>query len=147
MCQRQVLLIADAYYASAKIILPLLAGGHQLLTRAKGCVVAYLPAPAPVSRGKGRPKLYGNKVRLKDAAKEEQAFIEAPSPVYGENHVQVRYRVMDLIVSAPLTPPSHTSLHADIVWAMEGSIGRTGQPEWQQFFNNQGRYGLTPAPG
>ena len=78
MCQRQVLLIADAYYASAKIILPLLAGGHQLLTRAKGNVVAYWPAPAPVSRGKGRPKLYGNKVRLKDAAKEEHAFIEAP---------------------------------------------------------------------
>ena len=97
MCQRQVLLIADAYYASAKIILPLLAGGHQLLTRAKGNVVAYWPAPAPVSRGKGRPKLYGHKVRLKDVAKEEHAFIEAPSPVYGENNVQVRYRVMDLI--------------------------------------------------
>ncbi|AWP23900.1 hypothetical protein C4901_11645 [Acidiferrobacter sp. SPIII_3] len=109
VCQRQVLLIADAYYASAKIILPLLAvliadayyasakiilpllaGGHHLLTRAKGNVVAYWPAPAPVSRGKGRPKLYGHKVRLKDAAKEEHAFIEAPSPVYGENTCQSR---------------------------------------------------------
>jgi len=97
VCQRQVLLIADAYYASAKVIQPLLAGGHQLLTRAKGNVVAYLPAPAPACRGKGRPKLYGDKVRLKDAANEEHAFIEAPSPVYGENNVQVRYRVMDLI--------------------------------------------------
>ena len=38
-------------------------------------------------------------------------------------------------VCAPLTPPSHTWLRADIVWAMEGLIGWAGQPEWQQFFN------------
>ena len=92
-----MLLIADAYYASSKVILSVLAGGHQLLTRAKGNVVAHLPAPVPASRGKGRPKRYGDKVRLKDAAKEDHAFIEAPSPVYGENNVLVRYRVMNLI--------------------------------------------------
>lgn len=97
VCERRVLLIADAYYASAKVILPLLAGDHHLLTRAKGNVVAYLPAPAPAIRGKGRPKIYGEKVRLKDAAKEEHAFVSAPSPVYGESNVLVRYRVMDLL--------------------------------------------------
>jgi len=59
--------------------------------------VAYLPVPVPASRGKGRPKIYGEKVRLKDAAQEEHAFIQAPSPVYGENNVLVRYRVMDLV--------------------------------------------------
>lgn len=97
MCKRRVLLIADAYYASAKVIEPLLAGGHHLLTRAKGNVVAYLPAPVPASRGKGRPRIYGAKVRLKDAAMEEHAFASAPSPVYGESNVLVRYRVMDLV--------------------------------------------------
>ena len=97
VCKRKVLLIADAYYASAKVINPLLADGHHLLTRAKSNAVAYLPVPAPASRRIGRPKVYGQKVLLKDLAKDENAFTSAPSPVYGENNVMVRYRVMDLM--------------------------------------------------
>ena len=94
---RKVLLVADAYYASAKVILPLLANGHQLLTRAKSNAVAYLPVPQPERRGKGRPKIYGKKVRLKDLAQDASAFTFAPSPVYGERDVTVRYRVLDLM--------------------------------------------------
>lgn len=94
---RKVLLVADAYYASGKVITPLLANGHQLLTRAKSNAVAYLPVPQPARRGKGRPKIYGNKVRLKDLAQDDSAFICAPSPVYGERDVTVRYRVLDLM--------------------------------------------------
>jgi hypothetical protein len=92
-----VLLVADAYYASAKVILPLLANGHQLLTRAKSNSVAYLPVPPLAHRGKGRPKIYGKKVRLKDLAQDASAFQFAPSPVYGERDVTVRYRVLDLM--------------------------------------------------
>jgi hypothetical protein len=92
-----VLLVADAYYASAKVILPLLANGHHLLTRAKSNAVAYLPVSQPAHRGKGRPKLYGKKVRLKDLAQDASAFTFAPSPVYGERDVTVRYRVLDLM--------------------------------------------------
>lgn len=94
---RKVLLVADAYYASAKVILPLLANGHQLLTRAKSNSVAYLPVPPLAHRGKGRPKIYGKKVRLKDLAQDASAFQFAPSPVYGERDVTVRYRVLDLM--------------------------------------------------
>ena len=94
---RKVLLVADAYYASGKAITPLLANGHQLLTRAKSNAVAYLPAPQLTHRGKGRPKIYGTKVRLKDLAQDDSAFICAPSPVYGERDVTVRYRVLDLM--------------------------------------------------
>lgn len=81
VCKRRVLLIADAYYASAKVIQPLLADDHHLLTRAKGNAVAYLPVPVSPSRGKGRPRIYGSKVRLQDLAKEDNAFVSAPSPV------------------------------------------------------------------
>jgi hypothetical protein len=66
--ERKVLLVADAYYASGKFIAKLLAQGHQLVTRAKSNAVAYRPAPTPAQRRRGRPRLYGEKVRLKDLA-------------------------------------------------------------------------------
>ena len=95
--ERKVLLVADAYYASGKFITQLLANGHQLVTRAKSNAVAYLPVPAPTLRRRGRPRIYGEKVRLKDLAQEDAAFTSAPSPVYGEKNVTLSYRCLDLI--------------------------------------------------
>lgn len=97
LCQRQVLLVADAYYASGKLIAQLLAQGHQLVVRAKSNAVAYRPAPAPQRRRRGRPRIYGEKIRLKDLAREDEQFTSAPSPVYGENGVTLRYRCLDLM--------------------------------------------------
>ena len=94
---RPVVLVADAYYASGKVITPLLDNGHHLVTRAKTNAVAYLPVPKVENRGKGRPRIYGQKVRLKDLARDDSAFTSAPSPVYGEIDVVVRYRVLDLL--------------------------------------------------
>jgi DDE superfamily endonuclease len=94
---RQVLLVADAYYASGKVITPLLDQGHHLISRAKTNAVAYLPVAEPQRRGRGRPRVYGEKVRLIDLAKEVRAFTNAPSPVYGEHNVTLRYRVLDLM--------------------------------------------------
>jgi len=93
---RRVLLVADAYYASAKVIVPLLDKQHHLITRAKTNVVAYMPVPKAATRGKGRPRIYGQKVHLKDLAKDDPKFTSAPSPVYGENDVVLRYRTLDL---------------------------------------------------
>jgi hypothetical protein len=94
---RSVVLVADAYYASGKFIHQLLANGHQLVTRAKSNAVAYLPVPIPQHRRRGRPRIYGKKVRLKELAQDDAAFTSAPSPVYGENNVTLRYRCLDLI--------------------------------------------------
>jgi hypothetical protein len=101
---RKVLLVADAYYASGKLIDQLLANGHQLVTRAKSNAVAYLPAPTPAQRRRGRPRLYGEKVRLKELAQQEAAFTSAPSPVYGESNVTLSYRCL-VIGSAPSRQP------------------------------------------
>ena len=94
---KPVVLVADAYYASAKVITPLLNNGHHLVTRAKSNAVAYFPAPKVEKPAKGRPRIYGRKVRLKDMATDDSAFTSAPSPVYGERNVMVRFRVLDLL--------------------------------------------------
>jgi len=86
-----------AYYASGKVITPLLNNGHHLVTRAKTNAVAYLSPPKVTTPGKGRPRLYGEKIRLKDMAADDSAFTSAPSPVYGDSDVMVRFRVLDLL--------------------------------------------------
>jgi DDE superfamily endonuclease len=94
---RKVLLVADAYYAAGGLIAQLLAQGHQLVTRAKSNAVAYRPAAVPERRRRGRPRIYGEKVRLKDLAREEAELVSAPSPVYGEHGISLRYRCLDLV--------------------------------------------------
>jgi hypothetical protein len=92
-----VLLVADAYYASRKIILPLLASGHQLISRARSNAVAYWPAPVPAKRRRGRPRRYGAHVTLRTLFHDTEQFVPIPSPVYGEHGVQISYRVVDLL--------------------------------------------------
>jgi hypothetical protein len=95
--QRRALLVADAYYASHKVIDPLLAGGHHLVTRVRSTSVAYRPVVPPAVRRRGRPRKYGDKVRLRDLFKGWRSFREAQSPVYGEHDVTIQYRCVDLL--------------------------------------------------
>ncbi len=94
---KPAILVADAYYASRKVINPLLAEAHQLITRVRINSVAYMPAPKKPKRGRGRPRKYGNKVRLRQLFKAWQSFSEAKSPVYGEEGVIIQYRAVDLL--------------------------------------------------
>ncbi len=91
------LLVADAYYANRTVIEPLLAQGHQLVSRVRKNAVAFEPATEPERRGRGRPKKYGRKVQLLQLFKGWQSFCEAPSPVYGEQDVTIQYRSVDLL--------------------------------------------------
>ncbi len=95
--QVPAILVADAYYASRKIICPLLAAGHHLIAKAKINTVAFLKAADVELRGPGRPKLYGDKVRLRDLFDDTALFVSAPSPVYGEKGVTITYRCIDLL--------------------------------------------------
>ncbi len=94
---RKTILLADAYYASRKVIRPLLKEGHQLVTRVRSNAVGYRPAPQPNKRKRGRPKVYGKKLRLKEIWKRRQDFSTANSPVYDETHLEIRYLSIDLL--------------------------------------------------
>ncbi len=89
--------VADAYYASRKIALPLLKQGNHLVTRVRKNAVAYLPASVPEKRKRGRPKVYGDKILLKDMFEEPESMQSIDSPVYGERRVQLRIRTLDLL--------------------------------------------------
>jgi len=89
--------IADAYYAAAKIIRPLLKAGQHLVAAVRANAVAYEPVPPPASPRPGRPRVYGTKVHLKTLFEEPDAFLRAPSPIYGEENVMLQYRLIDLI--------------------------------------------------
>jgi len=90
-------LVADAYYASRKIIKPLVKSGAHLVARVRLNAVAYEIAPTPAKRKRGRPKSYGKKIALKSLFDSPETMQTAPSPVYGECGVQLRLRVMDLL--------------------------------------------------
>lgn len=88
--------IADAYYASGKIVRKLLKNGNHLITRVKNNAVAYYPAVQKNS-GRGRKKVYGEKISLRNLFGNADLMHTAPSPIYGETNSQLRYIAVDLI--------------------------------------------------
>jgi hypothetical protein len=92
-----VYLVADAYYAASTLILPLLTQGHHLLSVVRSTAVGYYPAVVTSPRAKGRPPLYGTKLRLKELFDNKGLFQEAESPVYGERNVTIRFHSLDLL--------------------------------------------------
>ena len=94
---RKAMLVVDAYYASRKVIEPLLREGHQLLTRVRSNAVGYQPVPPPKVKKRGRPKKYGKKVALQSYFAQTTEFIQALSPVYGESRTLIQYRTEDLL--------------------------------------------------
>jgi hypothetical protein len=92
--------VGDAYYATGNIVRGLLAKGNHLVTRVKSNSVAWFPAtppPANRPRPKGRPRKYGKKIKVASLLKSADKLQEAPSPVYGDKHVIIRFRTADLL--------------------------------------------------
>ena len=90
-----VLLIADAYYASGKIVHGLFERGGHLISRVKSNACAFEAAAAPPIRRRGRPRLYARKLRLRDLF--ETALQTMPSPAYGEHDVTIQWTSRDLL--------------------------------------------------
>jgi len=89
--------VADAYYASRKVIRGLVNQGNHLISRARINAVAYHAASTQAVRRRGRPRKYGKKVALRSLFTDKAAMRSAPSPVYGERNVTLRLRSLDLL--------------------------------------------------
>lgn len=91
-----VLLIADAYYASGKIIRGLFAQGGHLVSRLRHNACAFEPVPPSQGRrARGRPRRYGRKVRLRELF--AAAVQTMPSPAYDEKGVTLQWAARDLL--------------------------------------------------
>lgn len=90
-------LVVDAFYASKKIVLPLLKKGHHVICRVRQNSVAYLPPVLPAVPKRGRPRIYGDKVPLRSLFGDPDSMQVIESPVYGETGVQIRLRSADLL--------------------------------------------------
>lgn len=89
-------LVADNYYANQKMIQGMLNLNHHLVTRLQNKAVAYESVPMSTGFHRGRPKKYGEKIKLKTLFDDLDAFITIESPVYGEKNISIQYRVSQL---------------------------------------------------
>jgi len=89
--------VADAYYAARKIVNGLLDQNNHLVTRVRSNAVAYAPYLLRGPKPPGRPRVYGEKVKLKSLLKDPKTMQRVASPVYAERDVIIEYRVCDLL--------------------------------------------------
>jgi len=89
--------VADAFYAARKIVAGLLKNDNHLVTRVKSNAVAYTAHQQRGPRKRGRPRLYGRKIKLRSLLDDPKSLEHAKSPVYGERHVVIHYKVRDLL--------------------------------------------------
>lgn len=75
----------------------MLQADHHLVTRVRTTAVAYFPLSPRPGKRRGRRALYGHKTKLRDWFHLQNRFSKAPSPVYGESNVTLRYYTYDLI--------------------------------------------------
>ena len=70
--------VADAYYAARKIVAGLLKENNHLVTRVKSNAVAYTAHQQRGPRKRGRPRVYGRKVRLNSLLEDTKGLQQVP---------------------------------------------------------------------
>jgi hypothetical protein len=94
------IVVADAYYSTRGFLSSLDAVGLHYIGKVKSNTVAYLlPVPSTGPRRRGRPRKYGDRIRLKDLFKQPRLFTSARISLYGEQKL-VRYHAVDLLWQA-----------------------------------------------
>jgi hypothetical protein len=92
-------LVADAYYACAKMVNGLMKNGNHLITRAHKNAVAWTIPVDDINHAtrRGRPRKYGEKILLRSLFDQPTAMTAVDSPLYGERDVMILYRCVDLL--------------------------------------------------
>lgn len=91
----QYYLLADKYYCSGGLIKQLVAKGIHIITMMKKNAVAYYPVADATSKGRGRPKKYGEKIKLFSLFNSNLEFVSAAIPGYTK--VVVEYCAIELL--------------------------------------------------
>ncbi len=96
---RPIIFVADNFYGNEKIIRALKLVQSFVVSRLRSNATAEHPAQRKpkAERGPGRPPTYGEKVSLAKLFRKRHLFTEAPSPVYGEDGVDIRYYCINLL--------------------------------------------------
>ena len=94
---QQFYLVADAYYASGKIMLALLKQGQHLISRARINAVAFESPLKTKKPTRGRPKLYGKKIKLRDLFSDVSLMTKTVGAIYDDAESVFWYRSPDLI--------------------------------------------------
>ncbi len=89
--------VGDAYYACHAVASGIINLGGELVSRLKRNADAYEPAIQNRVKRRGRPKFYGEKIKLKSLFDNDKKMSRAESQVYGEKGVTILYRSVDLI--------------------------------------------------
>ena len=91
-------IVADRYYASGDVIKQVLKQGNHLVTRAKSnCAANYAPPKRSAKPGRGRPRKYGRRVKVRDLFRSTVKVERIASPLYGETSVTLKVRTIDLL--------------------------------------------------
>ena len=93
-------IILDAYFASKKLLCEFREHNLHLITRVRINTVAKHPIPAVIKRGRGRPRTWGESVKLRNLFNEEESFTRETLPLYGKM-VTLKYRSIDLYWDCP----------------------------------------------
>ena len=93
-----ILLLADAYYCKGGFLRTLLSNGHHLITRCKTNVVAHRPlGPRTQAPRRGRPRLYGAKVKLRSLFRNIHKWDSIPCPYESGSDTPLYVRAVDLV--------------------------------------------------
>ncbi|MEM1395694.1 MAG: transposase [Cyanobacteria bacterium P01_H01_bin.150] len=93
-------IVLDAYFASKTLISEFRESNLHLITRVRINTVAKHPKPAAIEGGRGRPRIWGESLKLRTLFDEEDSFTTETLPLYGKM-VTLKYRSIDLYWDCP----------------------------------------------